>query len=153
METTKEELLLEVRQVVAEEVAKGKSELSEPEGVANLKEDYAKREGEVASLREENARLESPEYREEVVRDWGQKLDREAYLKLGELKGFLNDFPDAPEAEVAEVEEETGEVTEPVAEVSETKPELVWTDPNDPEHYSQHDVLPCWVLKPEEKVA
>ena len=160
METTKE-IKLETKCPKCEHIFLTTFEESEsglPE--AKLQEDYAKLDEENKSLKGQVAHFESEEHAKEVIAHFLNNLDSadpdekvELGVKLG-LDKMFKEGEAVTEGRMAESEEEVGEVKEPVAEVSEpVLPELVWDDPKDPVHYSQHDVLPCWVLKPEEKVA
>ena len=142
-ETRLEEM---VRKAVREELASSKSTSEAVMADADAKL------AEVATLKEEVARLESQEHKDEVVAAWLEQdfenADPAVKLVLGRKLGLDKLFEEARLAEekaavaVAKVEEvKTAEATEPAP-----KPEVVYSDPKDADYYQVKD-MPIWVKK------
>ena len=113
---------------------------------AKVAEDTAKMEDQLAYLKEEVERLQSQDYRTEIVKDFlnqdFEDADPVVKAELGRKLGLTKMFE---EAELVE------ELTETVAEVKEPeqKPEVVYEDPGD-DRYHKVKGLPIYILSQSE---
>lgn len=136
---------------------------SSSEAEARLAEAVRPRDDEIAHLKEEVGRLESPEHAQEVFTDFARRLTPEGFVELAGILGYEAQLPEASVAEVAEAEgptpapvpalapDDTVPVAEPVA-VAQTvirtkKPYQVFEDPHD-DAYQHFLNLGMWVLRP-----
>jgi len=113
---------------------------------AKVAEDTAKMEDQLAYFKEEVERLQSQDYRTEIVKDFlnqdFEDADPVVKAELGRKLGLTKMFE---EAELVE------ELTETVAEVKEPeqKPEVVYEDPGD-DRYHKVKGLPIYILSQSE---
>ena len=146
MVITMDEIERSLSKVVKAEFStfKAESDIGEKAKVA---EDTAKMEDQLAYLKEEVERLQSQDYRTEIVKDFlnqdFEDADPVVKAELGRKLGLTKMFE---EAELVE------ELPETVAEAEEPapKPGIVYDDPKDEAAYRKVKNLPIWILQKEE---
>ena len=88
----------------------------------------------IAELETQMLRLESPEYRENLILEWLSTLDQESYYALGVRKGYLE------EIEPPAVKTTPGELREPDPEVQFSKEK-----PEDPTGWAYSETLKGYI--------
>jgi len=127
---------------------------------AKMAEVVKPKEEEIAHLKEEVERLESPEHAQEVFTEFARKLTPEGFVELANILGYEAQLPEASVAEVAEAEPriEVLEGDDPIATgaqaaiavaepVTNTKPVFVYEDPHDSDYWYFPN-LAVWSLRP-----